>query len=306
MARGSPFRFGIRRAARDPLLVMAEIGWRWAFGAAALASTIYALGRLLATTQLSDGTLLALYSGTPILIANAVARILEDAWPRLVVALAILLPAMAMLWTFASAAGRAATLKALLDRSAVSMRALFGLSFLRAGLALAGVLAWLGAFIVAGLIAVRNEASSPGAFLVVFVSLGFLVSALWTLLNWYLSLAPLFAVRDGRDTLAALGEAVRVVRRNRNAFSAVSGAFGMLHLVAFVSGTMLALMSLSLLGVLRGEIVLTLMGVVTLGYFALADFLYIARLAAYARIAAESESRSAVSIQPAVVSPVPG
>ncbi len=305
MARGSPFRFGIRRAAGDPLLVLAEIGWRWTFGAAALASAICALGRLLATTQLSDGTLLALYSRTPILIANAVARILESAWPRLVTALAILLPALAVLWTFASAAGRAATLKAMLDRSAVSMRAMFGLSFLRAGLALAGVLAWVGAFIVAGLSAVRNEGSSPGAFLVVFLSLSFLVSALWTLLSWYLSLAPLFAVRDGRDTLAALAEALRVVRRNRNAFSSVSGAFGLLHVVAFVSGTMVALMPLSLVGVVRGEIVLALMGLAALGYFALADFLYVARLAAYVRIVAESDSESAVSIQPSAISQIP-
>jgi hypothetical protein len=284
------------------LLVLAEIGWRWTFGAAALAISIYALGRLLATTELSDGMLLALASGTPFLIADTVAHIALDLWPRLLVVLAILLPALALLWTFASATGRAATLKALLAQSAISMRAMFGLSFLRAGLTLAGVLAWVAAFVIAGRIAVGKESSSPGTFLVVLMSLGFLVSALWTLLSWYLSLAPLFSARDGRDAFSSVLEAVRTVRRKGNSFSAVSGTFGFLHLIAFACGTMVALMPLALIGIFSGKIVLALMGAATLGYFAVMDFLYIARLAAYAHIVAEDGEPTAVSSQPSAIS----
>ncbi|MGH9508849.1 MAG: hypothetical protein ACRD2Q_03045 [Terriglobales bacterium] len=288
----------MRRAARDPLLVLAEIGWRWTFGAAALAISIYALGRLVATTHLTEGDLLSLRSGIPVLVADVVAHILEDAGPRLGIAAAIVLPAVAVLWAFASATGRAATLKALFGKNTVPMRAMFGLSFLRAGVALAGGLAWVGAFIVAGRVAVRGEEYSPGAFLVVFLSLSFLVSLAWAVLNWYLLLAPLFVVRDGRDSLSSIAEAARAVRQNRNAFSSVSIVFAFLHLFAFVSGTMLALMPLGLVGLLRSEIVLALIGLVTLGYFAFAAFLYIARLAAYVRIVMDGDPSSTETIRP--------
>ncbi|MCI0402857.1 MAG: hypothetical protein L0212_04960 [Acidobacteria bacterium] len=308
MAQNSPLRFGIRRAAGDPALVLAEIGWRWTFDGAALALVAYTVGRLLATTHLSSAELLALHSRTPVLIADAVAHILRDAWPRLAIAIAIVLPALAALWTLSAAAGRSATLRALLVHGRSSMRPLLGLCFLRAALALAAALAWVGAVIVAGLAAVRAEENGLGWFLLAFLPLGFLVGLCWSVLNWYLSLAPVFAVRDGLNSLSSIAEAARAVRKNRNAFSSVSSVFGFLHLFAFVTGTILALMPLALVGTFRNEIVLALMGLVALGYFALADFLYIARLAAYVRIVVDSDASSAAVIRPSVVShrPEPG
>ncbi|MGH6628484.1 MAG: hypothetical protein ACREB3_02000 [Burkholderiales bacterium] len=285
--------------------MLAEIAWRWTFGAAALAISFYAVGRLVATTHLTEGDLLSLRSGIPVLIADAVSHILQDAWPRLATAVAIVLPSLAALWTLAAALGRAATLKTLLGKRHVSVRSMLGLSFLRAALALAGVLAWMGALIVAGLAAVQGEKNSPGVFLLVFLSLGFLAGLFWAVLNWYLSLAPLFAVRDGRDSLNSIAEAVRAVRKDRNAFSSVSGVFGFLHLLALLSGTVLGLMPLGLIGTLRNEIVLALIGLVTLGYFAVADFLYIARLAAYVRIVVDSGQPAAETIPPPLVSSPP-
>ena len=301
MAQGSPLRYGIRRAAGDPALVLAEIGWRWAFGAAALTATVYSLGRLLATTHLSDADLLALRSRTPVLIADALTHILRDAWPKLTTASAIVLPSLAVLWIFASALGRAATVQRLRNQERVAVRPIVGLSFLRVTLALAGVLAWLAAFIVGGLAAVRGEKNSPGVFLLVFLALSFLVSILWSVLNWYLSVAPVFAVGDGRDSLGAMAEATRAVRSNRRAFSSVSGVFGFLHLFAAVIATIAGLMPLALAGTAPAGVVLALMGLVALGYFAFADFLYIARLAAYVKIVEDSRQASAVGDRPAAL-----
>ena len=301
MAQGSLFRYGIRRAAGDPALVLTEIGWRWAFGAAAATATVYALGRLLATTHLSDAHLLALRSCTPVLIADALTHILRDAWPRLVTMSVIVLPSLAALWIFASALGRAATVQALRNQERVAVRPMVGLSFLRAALALAGVLAWLAAFIVGGLAAVQGEKSSPGVFVLVFLALSFLVSILWSVLNWYLSVAPVFAVGDGRDSLGAMAEATRAVRSNRRAFSSVSSVFGFLRLFAVVVATIAGLMPLALARTAPAGVVLALMGLVALGYFAFADFLYIARLAAYVKIVEDGAQLSAVSSQPSVV-----
>ncbi len=303
MAQNSPLRYGVRRAARDPALVLAEIGWRWAFGAAAFATVAYALGRLLATTHLNEADLLALRSRTPVLIADAVTHIVRDAWPRLATAAAIALPSLAVLWTFAAALGRAATLKALLEQDRAALRPMLGLSFLRAALALAGVLSVLAAALIAGLAAVRGEENSPGVFLLVFLLLSFLVSLLWSVLNWYLSLAPVFAVRDGRNSVSAIAEAARAVRRNRGAFSSVSMVFGFVRLFAMTTAAILGLMPLALVGTVANEVVLVLIGLVTLGYFAFADFLYIARLAAYVRIVEGSEQTSAGSIQQTAAGP---
>ncbi len=300
MAHGSPLRYGVRRAAGDSALVLAEIGWRWAFGVAAIATVSYGVGRLLATTHLSEANLLALRSRTPLLIADAVTHIIRDAWPRLATAAAITLPSLAVLWTFAAGLGRAATLKALLEKQHALLRPMLELSFLRAALALAGVLAMLAALIVAGLAAVRGETNSPGIFLLVFLSLGLLVSLSWSVLNWYLSLAPVFALREGCSSLSSIAEAARAVRRNRGAFSSVSVVFGFVRLFAMAMAAVLGLLPLALVGTVAKEIVLGLMGLVALGYFAFADFLYIARLAAYVRIVEDSEPAPASGVpQPA-------
>ncbi len=301
MAQVSPLRYGIRRAAGDPALVLAEIGWRWAFGAAALSISAYALGRLLATTHLSDADWLALRSRTPVLIADALTHILRDAWPRLVTASAIVLPSLAVLWILTAGLGRTATVRALRNEERVAVRPILGLGFLRVALALAGVLALMAAFVVAGLAAVQGEKSSPGVFVVVLLALSFLVSTLWSVFNWYLSVAPVFAVEGGRDSLGLIAEAARTVRSNRRAFSSVSSVFGFLRLFALMMALAAGLMTLTLAGTAPGGVVLGLMGLVALGYFAFGGFLYIARLAAYVKIVEDSRQTAAVSDQPSVV-----
>jgi hypothetical protein len=161
----------------------------------------------------------------------------------------------------------------------------------------------LAAALIAGLAAVRGEENSPGLFLLVFLPLSFLASLLWSVLNWYLSLAPVFAVRDGRNSVSSIAEAARAVRRNRGAFSSVSMVFGFVRLFAMTTATVIGLMPLALVGTVANEVVLVLIGLVTLGYFAFADFLYIARLAAYVRIVESSEQTSAGSIQQTAAGP---
>ncbi len=294
-------RYGIRRAARDPAVVLAEIGWRWAFGAAAVAIVAYTLGRLLATTHLSDAHWFALRSRTPLLMADALTHILRDAWPRLALASAIVVPSLAVLWIFAAALGRAATMQALRSQERVSVRPMVGLSFLRAALALAGTLAWVAAFVVAGLAATQGEKTSAGVFFLVFLALSFVVSMLWSVLNWYLSVAPVFAVGEGCDSLGSVFEAARAVRSHGRAFSSVSSVFGFLRLFAVVIAVVAGLMPLALAGTAPAGVVLGLMGLVALGYFAFADFLYIARLAAYVKIVEDGKQLLAVSNQPSVV-----
>ena len=104
------------------------------------------------------------------------------------------------------------------------------------------------------------------------------------LLNWFLSLAPLCAARDGRDTLSSVGEAVRLFRRRRGDFTSVGVVYGVLRLLAIGAALMLSLAVLQA-GWLSARSQIAWLVVLSLVYFAVADFLYIARLAAYGAIA---------------------
>jgi hypothetical protein len=300
----SPFRDGLRTAGRNPGLALAEITWRWAFGAGALAILSAGAARFLSTLKVTDSDLVLLRSRVPSLMAEAVAEIFRGAGGTLLAILAVILPAVAALWVAAATVGRAATLRFLLPvEGKATLRAIAGINFLRAALALATLLAYGGAMIVAGLAATRGEGNSPGLFLLVTLALWFVISLLSGTLNWYLSVAPLPAVRERLDTLGAVAETVRFVRRHARQFSGASTAFGLLRLFFLGATIVLSLIPLALIGTAPGWLVTALLVLITLGYFAVADFLYIARLAAYARIGETSIQPSAVSIQPGAEAP---
>ncbi|HXE90211.1 MAG TPA: hypothetical protein VNK82_04530 [Terriglobales bacterium] len=294
----SPFRVGLRTATRDPGLVLAEITWRWAFGAGALAILGAGAARFLATLNVSDSNLTLLRTRIPSLMAEALAEILRGAGGTLLAILAVVLPAVAVLWVAAATVGRVVTLRVVVPREGrINVGAVAGINFLRAALALATLLAFAGATIVAGLAATSGEENSPGLFMLVTLILWLVVSMLSGTLNWYLSVAPLLAVREGLDTLGAVAETVRFVRSHARQFSGVSTAFGLLRLFFLGATIVLSLIPLALMGTAPGWLVTALLVLITLGYFAVADFLYSARLAAYARIGEESAQPSANSAQ---------
>ena len=308
----SPFRDGLRTVTRDPGLALAEITWRWAFGAGALAILAAGAARFLSSLEVSDSDLTLLRSRVPSLMAEAIAEIFHGAGGTLLAILAVILPAVAALWVAAATVGRAATLRALLRQEGeIGMRTVAGISFLRAALALATLLAYCGAMIAGGLLATLGEENSLGLFVLVTLALWFVISLISGTLNWYLSVAPLVAVCERLDTLGAVAATVRFVRRHSRQFSGVSAGFGLLRLFFLGAATVLSLIPLALIGTASGWIVTALLVVIALGYFAIADFLYIARLAAYARIGEESSQQSAFSPQltvsmPAVPPPASG
>jgi hypothetical protein len=118
-----------------------------------------------------------------------------------------------------------------------------------------------------------------------FVPIAALVALLWWGLNWLLSLASIFAVRDGEDVIGAISAAVALCRRRAGAVAAVSTWTGLAHLVAFVGATTVVSIPMGFAPIVPGRLVLLAMILITLAYFALADWLYMARLAGYVCIA---------------------
>jgi hypothetical protein len=286
MATRSPTLEGFRLVLRRPSVLLAEITWRWACGAAAIGLTVFTVGQFLDTLPVSNGDLLFLRSGQPFLIGQALAHIFRGSAPRLLAATLVLVFALAVLWNLAASLGRKATLDSLLAQFApqreirTGIGSLVGLNFLRTALALAALLAYLGASILSGLVSSKAH-PRPELSLLIFLVLAVMVAVLWAAVNWYLSLAAVFVEKGAGDTFSSLGAAIDLCRRRTGPVSAVSFWYSLLHLAAFVAATTAVFFPIAFLGLFPVPLVLIAVAVITLLYFVVADWLYISRLAAY-------------------------
>jgi len=300
----SPTAEGFRAAFRRPSLTLAEIMWRWTAGATAAALAIFGLFEYLETLPVTNGELLFLRTRHPYLVGEAIAHILRGSLNRAVIAAMLAALMLAMLWIVAASVGRIATVRGLLDyfrrdvagdvspnRSGESrpLPVLLRLNFLRVAVALAAVFGFVGASILAGF-ASPDAHPRPGLAFFLFLPLAALICWVWGGLNWLLSLAGMFAVRDGDDAVGAITSAVAFCRERTGAVFAVSTWTGLAHLVAFVGATTVVSMLLGFVAVVPWRLVVAVMILVTVIYLALGDWLYMARLAGYICIAETPEA----------------
>jgi len=315
MARVSPTLEGFRAAFRRPSLGFAEIAWRWTFGFSTVALFVFYCIEYLDTLPVSNADSVLLATRQPALVGRAIAHILRGSLNRAVLAASLAALALSILWIIAASFGRLATVRALLDyfrgdaahhvsaaaagdsaeQESVSarsngatkprpIRALLDLNFLRAAVVLAMTLALGGAAILAGFASSRAN-PRPGLAFTLFLPLAGLVCMAGWALNWWLSLAGIFAVRDGESAADALSAAVAFFRERTGAVLAVSTWTGLAHVVAFSVATTAVSFPLAFVQILPWRLVLAGIILVTLAYFAVADWLYTARLAGYVCIA---------------------
>jgi hypothetical protein len=319
MSRPSPTLEGFRAAFRQPSLALAEIAWRWSVGATVCALLGFSFFEYLNTLPVNGGELLFLRSRQPILISRAIAHILRGSLTRVSMAALLGATALTVLWIFAASWGRGITVRALLDhfsdrlapysapesvhptgrgeagatqpskaRKRFLPASLLAINFLRTAITLAAWFALVGASILAGFTSTDGN-PQPGLAFLFFLPLAALVGGLWLILNWFLSLAALFAVRNGnhnhQDSLSAISAAVTLCRNRFGHVVAVSAWFGLAHIAAFMGASTLSSFSLGLVGVLPGRAILATLTVLALIYFAVVDWLYTARLAGYVCIA---------------------
>ena len=314
MSAPTPVRDGFRAIWRQPSIFLAELSWRWSWGSAALLLTGLSLFVYLHTLIVTPTDLMLLRLRHPLAVSRALGDIFQGSGPRVVRATVLLLPALTALWIVLASLGRFATLRGIIAGSndesrRGSIRILLGLHSLRVSIALAGFVSFLGAALVASFVSTPTSPRSGLAFLL-FVPLAILISMVWSGLNWFLSLAPIFTVRDGEDTFGAIATTVDFCRRCGGKLSAAGFWFGAMHLVAFVIGTTVVMYPLAVASLVPPGVTLILMALVVLAYIAAADFLYVARLAAYVAIvewdrtpAAECEVAAFVKEPPATINP---
>jgi hypothetical protein len=328
----SPTADGFRAAFRRPSLTLAEIMWRWAVGATAAVLFFFGLFEYLRTLPVTNGELLFLRTRHPYLVAEALARIFRGSLNRAVIAGMLATLMLTVLWIVAASVGRMATVRGLLDyfrrdlagrvsaggilldgerdiasnvstNDRNSLAVLLRLNFLRVAVTLAAVFGFVGASILAGFASPATN-PQPGLAFFLFLPMAALICWVWWSLNWLLSLAGIFAVRDKEDAVGALVAAVALCRERTGPVFAVSTWTGLAHLVAFVGASVVASMPLGFAGVVPWRLVVAVMILVTLAYFAVADWLYMARLAGYVCIAEMPEALFA-PVAPAPL-PTPG
>ena len=306
----SPTLEGFRAAFRRPLVALAEITWRWVTGATAIALFLFGLSEYLSSLPVSNGELLFLRTRHPYLVGEALAHIFQGSMSRIVLSGIFAILLLALLWMITAAFGRIATVRALLEHfqahdswsggrpgppsaddklGAGALSSLIRLNFLRAVTALAAIFGFIGAAILASF-ASPDKSPHPGLAFLLFVPMAALVALAWYGLNWLLSLASMFAVRDRSDAIAAISAAVRFSRDRAGAVAAVSTWTTLAHITAFACAMTVISMPLGFATIVPWRPIALIMILSTLAYFVLADWLYTARLAGYVCIAETPEA----------------
>lgn len=312
----SPTAEGFRVAFRRPSLALAEITWRWTVGATATVLFLFGLFQYFNTLRVTNGELLFLRTRHPYLVAEALARIFRGSVNRAVLSLMLAALMMTFLWIMAASLGRIATVRGLLDyfrrgespgvvaRQHSPLQVLTRLNFLRVATTLAAGFGFAGASILAGFASPAAH-PQPGLAFFLFLPLAALVCWVWWVLNWLLSLAGVFAVRDNEDAIGSISAAVTLCRERFGAVCAVSTWTGLAHLIALVGVSMVASVPLGFAGVLPWRLVALAVILMTLAYFVVADWLYMARLAGYVCIAETPEELLKPPLPPPVPTPRP-
>jgi hypothetical protein len=292
LPKASPIRDGFRSTWRAPGLVPAEIAWRWAAGGAACALLVLSFIEYAGSLNVSGGNWFLWKIGYPPAAAEAFANTIAGSGHKLLAIAAVLIPGFAIIWTFAATIGRTATLRAMMIGRIVRFRTMLALNFFRAAAALAGLICFAGVFAIAMVLYSDGPGTVPHSERSTWILLvGWaLVVYAWSIANWFLSLVPVVAVEQNCDAIAAIGGTVSVLMDRPGKFIRLSTIFGLFHLLAFIVFSGVSFLPLMLAAVVPGKVVLALLALLTMAYFAIADFLYIARLGAYASLAGEQSS----------------
>lgn len=279
-------RAGFRSIRENPALAWAEIAWRWSFGFAAWVLTLLTVRAIFSTIEVSQAEIeLAHKWGDPYVVADVAARFIVQALPKIITASVILVPAVTVLWIAAATIGRAITLRNLCPAAAgvthaANARRLLLLNLVRALFTLATAAAFFGTILLVS--ASHPEPQNAPFLLLVWIMLAMMVGFFWGVVNWFLALAAIPIVRDGRGVFTAIGDSLGLYRERPKDYSAITVWFSFFRgaaLVVALVGAAVATVGGSAIAVLAASIVVGLL------YFAIADYLYIARLAAFVALA---------------------
>ena len=286
----SPFQEGFAALRDEPLLLPAELMWRWCFALAAWLLALGAAALFLDSLNVSALDRFLLGTTQPALERSAFNHLFHGALLRVVWIKLIVLAGLTFMWSFAAALGRAASLRSLLalvgsidhgDSARWQLRPMFQLHLLRALWTWIAIACCISAVLL-GTAMQAQHAARAAAFYVFGVALSIVFGAT---LNWFFGLAPLFCMRDQVNARDAMSLTLDFCSRQGGRIFGLSLAFLALRLVWAGAMFFLVLASAGLGKNVAIGWILLMMFVLLLVYFAGADALYLARLGAYCALA---------------------
>jgi hypothetical protein len=283
MNRPSPTRDGFHAMFARPYVGIMEVLWRWSFGATFWLLAFFCFAEYLQSLPIRKEQLFLLASGQSMLALKALQQIFHGSTPRLIRAFLLLACTATFGWIALAAIGRAATLRPLIhkEEGKVTSGSLLGLNVLRA---LAFVLT-AGLTIAIFVLLSSNNSDSDSVTLATLLSLALIFVAWcgWGVGNWFLSLAVIFVAKENCGTFSALARASDLSIKRFGAVFAVTFWFGLAKITAWY---IVGLFCFLLIGVapLSPAAAMAALIAASLGYFFLADFLYVGRMAGYISI----------------------
>jgi hypothetical protein len=281
----NPINQGLHAVWRDPVIFLLEVLWRWSFALLAFLLLFAAGLMLFGSLPIADHWASAWHSRDPRRIGSLVLTILLILGIKAVVA-AIVLPIMiALVWSVLSALGRSVTVRRLhAGLTPLRLRSILALQFLRAFVAWLAAVLLIAAIVGEALIATRGPKPDLALYYLLVTPSVLVISVVWLILNWYLSLAVIFG-RQGQSFLGAFRLARQTVRRQRSDFAGTGFVFLLLRAVILLVALAICGLTSKMAGT-SPQTYFTLLMVVALVYCAVSDFLYMSRMAAYLALAA--------------------
>jgi hypothetical protein len=284
-------REALRQVCRTPGLLAMELLWRWSFGLGVLGLLLTAWTRLRPVLMLDEAELRTLDTSNPVTLASQIVALFEPYAPLLLRVALWVAAGAALLWIVTATVGRTVITRALVrnemptdvaNQAKASSRwpAHAILHAARVLMLLIPAIGYLAGVLLASL---AGGAENPLSAAILVLTPFFTACVLWSLVNWVLSLAPLFVEREGLGALDAIVAALNFVQRRRTELASIAQWNGALRTVVAVALTVLGAATLSAGGPLWLRV--ALVALETLAYLVLSDWLLLARLAAYAQVA---------------------
>lgn len=282
----NPITQGLRAVTRDPAIFLVEILWRWSFAVLACMLVSGVGMMLLGPLHVGKAWDTAWGSHDPQRMGQLLVAIVLLLGIKVIAIAMIGIPlAIALIWSILSALGRFVTVKRLRSGlTSLRFRTVFALQLLRGLVSWFALILLLATTLGEALIATRGTQPDLVLYYLMVMPSVVLIGVSWLIFNWYLSLAAIFG-REGQSFRGAFRQARQTVRQQRSDFAGTGFVFLLFR-------TVILLIALAVCGLTSGmagtapQSYFVLLMVVSLAYFAVADFLYMARMAAYLALAA--------------------
>jgi hypothetical protein len=271
-----------------PSLTALEVLWRWIYGVPALALLWYVGRRILAQSQVDLTTLDAMTVTRPLDAAETLTSTMTALLPGITAQALWVVPVLLLAWVVWASVGRAFVLRRAYPELHWRLGTTMVLQFLRA-IALAGTFAlwlvylrWAAATRVAGPLERGLEPDLVGYFTLVIVGT-LSVFSLWSILSWFLSIAPLLAMLRNLGVVQSLMAALHL-GEVRGKLIEINLVMGIVKIALLVLAMVFSATPMPFESVATPRFLHVWWTIFALLYFVASDFFHVARAVAYLKL----------------------